>query len=92
MDELSMIGRQMLGKIEFKLREVLGNTPGPDGEEVFLGSRDAVMAGDPKHARRSGMTLCIRKVSTVAKGRTSLVAAMTPRRRHGARKELCAWG
>ena len=48
MDEMSMIGRQMLGKIEFKLRDALGNAKGPGGQEVYLGGRDAVLAGDPK--------------------------------------------
>ena len=48
MDEMSMIGRQMLGKVEFKVRDVLGNTPGEGGKEVYLGGRDTVLAGDPK--------------------------------------------
>ena len=48
MDEMSMIGRQMLGKIEFRMREVLGNAPDAREEEVYLKGRDAVLAGDPK--------------------------------------------
>ena len=43
-----MIGRQMLGKVEFKVRDVLGNAAGEGGQEVYLGGRDTVLAGDPK--------------------------------------------
>ena len=49
-DEMSMIGRQMLGKIEFKVRDVLGNQPQSDGSEVFFGGKGVVLAGDPKQA------------------------------------------
>ena len=50
MDEMSMIGRQMLGKVEFKVQDVLGNAPGDGGKDVFLGGVDSVLAGDPKQA------------------------------------------
>jgi len=54
MDEMSMVGRQMLGKIEFKVRDTLGNSPGPRGEDVYLGGKDVVLAGDPKQANPIG--------------------------------------
>ena len=34
LDELSMIGRTMLGKIEFKVRDTLGQKVGVHGEEI----------------------------------------------------------
>ena len=48
LDELSMIGRMMLGKIEFQVRDHLGNQPSSDGSEVFMGNKDLVLCGDPK--------------------------------------------
>ena len=54
MDEMSMIGRQMLGKIEYRQRDVMGDAPGADGGEVYLNGRDAVMAGDPKQCQPIG--------------------------------------
>ena len=50
MDEMSMIGRQMMGKIEFRIRDTLKGTLPRSVEEVYLGGRDAVVAGDPKQA------------------------------------------
>ena len=49
-DEMSMIGRQMLGKIEFKVRDTLRTAEKRGGVDAMLGGRDAVMAGDPKQA------------------------------------------
>ena len=54
MDEMSMIGRQMMGKIEFKVRNTLNSGTGPADEEVYLGGRDAVLAGDPKQVNPIG--------------------------------------
>jgi len=54
MDELSMIGRTMLGKIEFKLRDTLGVKVGAGGEEMFLAGKDVVLSGDPKQAAPLG--------------------------------------
>ena len=54
MDEMSMVGRQMLGKIEFKVRDVLGDVQDRYGEDAFLGGRDAVLAGDPKQCQPIG--------------------------------------
>ena len=48
LDEMSMIGRRMLGRIEFKLRDHLGNAPAPDGSEPVMGQKDFVLCGDPK--------------------------------------------
>ena len=49
-DEMSMVGRQMLGKIEFKVRDTLQSAEKRGGEDALLAGRDAVMAGDPKQA------------------------------------------
>jgi len=49
-DEMSMVGRQMLGKIEFKVRDTLGDKFKSDGSEEFFGGKGVVLAGDPKQA------------------------------------------
>jgi len=51
LDEVSMIGRRMLGKIEFKLRDHLGNATVSDGigvDHPVMGDKDYVLCGDPK--------------------------------------------
>jgi len=51
LDDLSMIGRRMLGKIEFKLREHLESAPVMDGtgpNDPVMGQKDYVLCGDPK--------------------------------------------
>ena len=54
-DELSMVGRQMLGKIEFKVRDTLGREElGGLPPSATLGGRDAVLAGDPKQGAPIG--------------------------------------
>jgi len=50
MDEMSMIGRQMMGKIEFRVKDTLKGTVPRDRVGKYLGGRDAVLAGDPKQA------------------------------------------
>ena len=54
MDAMSMVGRQMLGKIEFKLCSTLKGefSKLPDGTHLL--NRDAVLAGDPKRANPIG--------------------------------------
>jgi len=63
MDEMSMIGRQMLGKIEFKIRNTLYDDTRRLGEEMTvagrrvmttLGGKDVVMSGDFKQANPIG--------------------------------------
>ena len=64
MDEMSMIGRQMLGKIEYKIMSTLfGNTTRRCGDEMTvagrrvmttLGGKDVVMSGDFKQANPIG--------------------------------------
>jgi len=49
LDEFSMIGRQMLGKIVFRAQEIFGH---PDGQP--FPERDFVLAGDPKQAQPVG--------------------------------------
>ena len=50
MDEMSMIGRQMMGKIEFRVRDALKGTVPRGGDETYLCGKDVVLAGDPKQA------------------------------------------
>ena len=45
-----MIGRQMMGKIEFRIRDTLKGTMPRGTDTMYLGGRDAVLAGDPKQA------------------------------------------
>ena len=54
LDELSMIGRTMFGRIEFKVRDTLGEKVGVRGEEIHFGDKDVVLAGDPKQAAPLG--------------------------------------
>jgi len=54
MDEMSMVGRQMLGKIEFKVRDTLRTAARDLGEDATLAGRDTVLAGDPKQANPIG--------------------------------------
>ena len=49
LDEFSMIGRQMLGKIVFRAQEIFGH---PEGQP--FPERDFVLAGDPKQAQPVG--------------------------------------
>ena len=54
MDEMSMVGRQMMGKIEFKVRDTLrGEIKGLPATATLAG-RDCVLAGDPKQANPIG--------------------------------------
>jgi hypothetical protein len=48
LDEMSMIGRRMLGKIEFKLRDHQGHARAPNGSEPVMGQKDFILCGDPK--------------------------------------------
>jgi hypothetical protein len=55
MDELSMIGRQMLGKTDTRACEVLGSGGARYGEAaVSFGGRDVLLAGDPKQCQPIG--------------------------------------
>ena len=52
-DELSMVGRGMLGKIEYKVRDTLGSVVaarGEDGPAAYLAGKDAILSGDWKQA------------------------------------------
>ena len=53
-DEMSMVGRSMLGKVEFKVRDTLRGASGGVGEDACLGGRDTALAGDPKQANPIG--------------------------------------
>ena len=68
MDEMSMIGRQMLGKIEFKVRDTLPSAAGKVGEDATLAGRDAVLAGDPKQASPIGDESMFREGDYAGKG------------------------
>jgi len=52
LDERSMIGRMFLGKIAFRLEEVLGRGDGP--KDASLGSRDLLLVGDDKQIEPIG--------------------------------------
>ena len=52
LDERSMIGRMFLGKIAFRLQEVLGRGGGPQG--ASLGFRDFLLVGDDKQIEPIG--------------------------------------
>ena len=54
MDEFSMIGRQMLGKIVFKVDDTLGGDRVDAGVRKTLGGKDCMMAGDTKQAKCVG--------------------------------------
>ena len=68
MDEMSMIGRQMLGKIEFKVRDTLRSAAGDLGEDACLAGRDTVLAGDPKQANPIGDDPLYREGEYTGKG------------------------
>ena len=72
MDEMSMIGRTMLGKIEFKVRDTVGQRVGANGEEIMLGGKDAVLAGDPKQAPPLGDEPMWREGEYSGKGQSKL--------------------
>ena len=54
MDEFSMIGRQMLGKIVYKVDDTLGSERSGAGERTTLGGKDCMMAGDTRQAKAVG--------------------------------------
>ena len=54
MDEMSMVGRQMLGKIEFKVRNTLLQETARLPDSMTLAGRDVVLSGDPKQANPIG--------------------------------------
>ena len=54
LDEFSMIGRQMMGKICFKVEEALGSTLKEYGEWVSMRGKDVILAGDVKQAQPVG--------------------------------------
>ena len=53
-DEMSMVGRQMLGKIEFKVRDTLKQDVARLPEGTTLCGRDTVLSGDLKQANPIG--------------------------------------
>lgn len=52
--ELSLIGRQMLPTIDFKLRDTLVERVRARGDEISFGGKDVVLSGDPKPAAPLG--------------------------------------
>ena len=51
MDEFSMIGRQMMGKICFKANDMLGADRPDAGVHKSIGGKDVIQAGDPDQAQ-----------------------------------------
>ena len=68
LDELSMLGRSMLGKIEFKVRDTLQDAKSRGGEDALLGGRNVVLAGDPKQAPPIGDDPMFREGAYTGKG------------------------
>ena len=72
MDEMSMIGRQMMGKTEFRVKDTLKGTVPRDRVGKYLGGRDAVLAGDPKQAP----PICDEPIYRVGEYRAQLVTSL----------------
>ena len=68
LDEFSMIGRMMMGKILFRVAEKLGKAPKEFGRDVSMGGRDVVMAGDEKQAQPVGDEALYRDGGYTGKG------------------------
>ena len=69
MDEMSMIGRRMLGKIEYKVRDILFQRQvSDDMDQKCLGGKDAVLSGDPKQAAPIGDEPMYRDGAYIKKG------------------------
>ena len=70
MDEVSMIGRQMMGKIDFKIDDTLRNDEEykPFSGASVLGARDCVLAGDMKQAPPIGDEPLYKEGAYVGKG------------------------
>jgi len=54
LDEFSMIGRQMLGKIVFRVAEALRSASREFGRDVTMGGRDLLLTGDVRQAKPLG--------------------------------------
>ena len=54
MDEFSMIGRQMFGKIVYKVDEALGSERQGAGLLKSMGGKDVMLSGDPDQAAPIG--------------------------------------
>ena len=54
LDEFSMIGRQMLGKLVFRVAEALRSASREFGRDVTMGGRDLLLAGDLRQAKPLG--------------------------------------
>ena len=91
MDEMSMIGRRMLGKIEYKVRDTLSYARSDEMDDVCLGGKDSVLSGDPKQASAIGDEPMYRDGDYAKKGENKpRDCARTP---DGAwtNKSLCEW-
>ena len=51
MDEFSMIGRQMMGKICFKANDMLRRDHAEAGQLTSMGGKDVMLSGDPDQAK-----------------------------------------
>ena len=51
MDEFSMIGRQMMGKICFKANDILKKDRAGVGELTSMGGKDVMLSGDVDQAK-----------------------------------------
>ena len=67
-DEMSMVGRQMLGKIEYRLRNTLRSQFQDRPDEVYLAGKNFVLSGDPKQANPIGDEPLYREGDYTGKG------------------------
>ena len=70
LDEFSMIGRQQLGRVEFRLRDALPSAQREFGREVMLAGRDAMMAGDERQMKPIGDESLFKEGPYTGKGET----------------------
>ena len=91
MDEMSMIGRSMLGKIEYKVQEILRGVQRGSPEEIYLGGGTRCLRGTRSRRTRSGTIRCTGKGTIRGRGRTSRGAARALRRMRGRHTSCTAW-
>jgi hypothetical protein len=71
LDEFSMIGRQMLGKLVFRVAEALRSASREFGRDVTMGGRDLVLAGDLRQAKPLGDEALYKNGPYKGKGRNA---------------------
>ena len=85
LDEFSMISRQQLGKIEFRVQEALQSAAREFGRPVTLGGRDTVLAGDVRQMKPIDGESLFKEGAYKGKGMN-----LPPSRKNGTRGEAPA--